>query len=402
MNPPQHLLIINPSRCHNEDAIFSQFPMLPKELRLRIWTCSLERHRLIEVKVDYSPASGRARPYSTTNELNKLISGQNYTATVRALQLHSKLLRVNSESRKEALRFYRVHIPCHLQLSKESAKLDAASATEAVLYFNPEYDFVRLVTETSVTHRIADFLHDLRAYDPKDMGLLNLALDSNGMSLGLSPLADISEVHAKASVISSLSRLREIIWVAQSHLGRKINGIGNGIPSFGVRFNHSMPIKAMTPSFDLLSRDPRPVGPELKYVLTGASDPRWMRVQLQEILRKLGIRRSQPVRERVLFAYEPMLYEQQIYDNKTANTFLNKEQESWLEAQYFRKQFTIKCAGKIPVEGPEELAKAVRPAVGFWLFPAEALGPLEGELHHMKRMFDMTSFWPELALSNIS
>ncbi|KAK9792854.1 putative 2EXR domain-containing protein [Seiridium cardinale] len=405
MAPPQHLQIINPSYCRSEDAAFSRFSMLPTELRLRIWICSLERHRLIEVRIDAPEDSAGARPYSTTNALGKLISGRNYTATVQALQLYSKLLRVNRESRSTALGFYRVHIPCHLQAAAERDMLPQMikpTSTKATLYFNPEYDFIHPTTRGPAEHTVVDFLHDLKANDPRDVGLLNLALDSNGMAAGLYPLSEISEESAKASFVSTLSQLREVIWVAQSHSGRKIMGPVEDFVGVGVRFNHSLPIKPITPSFDLLKHDPRPVGPDLKYVLTGASDPRQMRVHWQELLRRWNIHQTQPTRERVLFAYATPSYEQQVYDTKTAAMFLDKEEKRWLKAQQQRRKLTMKYAGKVPVEGPEELAKAVRPTVGFWLFPAEALGPLEGGAWTMKKVFDMSRHWPELAMSNIS
>ncbi|KAI9713533.1 MAG: hypothetical protein M1820_000915 [Bogoriella megaspora] len=408
MTLPQHLQSINASHHRGEAATFSRFSMLPPELRLRIWRCSLERHRFIEVEVDLPQGSEEARPYSTTNTLNKLISGGKYNAIVQALQLNSKLLRVNSEARETALGFYRVHIPCHLNASKERAtspRETTAGSTKSILYFNPEYDYIHLSTRGPAEHTFVDFLHDLKAYDPRDVGVLNLALEINSMNAGLNGLSSISEAPAKASFVKCLSHLQEIIWVASSHMGRMIMAPEMGPiqdwQRIGVRFNHSMPIQAITPSFDLLGHDPRQVGPELKYVVTGTSDPRQMRVYWQELLRRWDIRQTRPTRERVLFAYDPPPYEEQVCDTETMNRFLLTEQKRWLEAQEFKRSTTLKLAGRIPVEGPEELARAVRPAVGFWLFPAEALGPLQGELWHMKKMFDMTGWWPELALSNL-
>ena len=57
----------------------------------------------------------------------------------------------------------------------------------------------------------------------------------------------------------------------------------------------------------------------------------------------------------------------------------------------------------------EDLGKAVRPAFGFWLFPVEALGPIdekmlledEGSRSRGKAFLNMTEHWPELALSNL-
>ena len=61
----------------------------------------------------------------------------------------------------------------------------------------------------------------------------------------------------------------------------------------------------------------------------------------------------------------------------------------------------MKHIGKVPVEGPEELAEVVRPAIRIWLFPVEAFGDLEGDLSGMMMVFDMTGYWPELALSSL-
>lgn len=408
MTPSQHLQIINPGYCRGKDVLFSQFSRLPTELRFRIWRLSAERHRLLELELGVKAPSDsvEAPPYSNTNALNKLISGRNYTITVRGFQLYSKLLRVNSESRGVALRFYRVHIPCYLHTSTEGGRR-CETAMKTTLYFNPEYDFIHLNADSTIESTFIDFLHDFKAYDPQDVGLLNLAIDGNGME-GLQDLAEASEPPARATLLDSLSRLQEIIWLANSASGRWIMGPMQGFQSFcdfqgvGVQFNHSMPVKAITPSFHLLRRDPRPIGPELKFVLTATSDPRLSRVLWQELLGKWKIRQAQPVRERVLFAYDSNSRREQVYDIKTADRFLKNEEEGWLGYQQRWHMICKKFAGKVPIEGPEELAQATRPAIGFWLFPAEALGDVEGGLTKMKIVFDMTGYWPELALSYLS
>ncbi|KAI9658414.1 MAG: hypothetical protein M1821_002547 [Bathelium mastoideum] len=367
-------------------------------------------YRLVEIEIDLPSGSKVTHPYSSTNSINKVISGRDYTATVQALKLNSKLLHVNSESRKAALSFYRVHIPCHLKASTGKTSLpqvETGRSTEAIFYFNPEYDFLHLSTRRPAEHTFVDFLHDLKAHDPRGVGLLNLALGVQGMSAGLKSLKSLVEIHeapAKASLVASLSQLQEIFWVAQSCAGRGILEPSdyNNFPGVGIRFNHPMPVKAIIPSFDLLQNDPRPMGPELKYVLTATADPREIRKPWQELLRKWDIRQPQPTRERVLFACVPLPYKQQIYDINTADKFLIEEQENWLETQRQWREDIIRHTGKFPVEGPKELARAVGPAVGFRLFPADALGPLEGDISRMKKVFDMTGWQPELALSNIS
>jgi hypothetical protein len=367
--------------------------MLSTELRLRIWQCSIEQYRLLDIEVDCPRGSKDDPLYSTTNALDKLISGRNYTATVQGCHLYSKLLYVNSESRQVALKFYRIHIPCYFRRSEDTTM-------KSTLYFNPEYDFMFLRAKHNPEHTFVDFLYDLKAYDPKHIGLLNLALDISGIST-LYSLTNISEAPARDTFVDSLQRLQEIIWVAESMSGRAIIGPLDNFQGVGVRFNHSMPIKAITPTFNFLRPDPRAIGPDLNYVLTACLDPRQMRVQWRQLLAKWEIRQALQAKERVLFACQ-VPNEQQVCDIKTANKFLNEEEERWLRVQYRWHRIVIRHAGKVPVEGPEELAEVVRPAIGCWLFPAEALGGLEGDLSGTKKVFDMTGHWPDLALSSLS
>ncbi|KAF4630742.1 hypothetical protein G7Y89_g7399 [Cudoniella acicularis] len=376
MTASQHLQIVNPCYSRGEDVLFGQFLILPAELRLRIWQVAVEQHRLLEVEIEPPSDSGDAPPYSTINALNNLISGRNYFATVQGYQLHSKLLYINRESREVALRFYRVHIPCYLQSSKDGIE----RTIRATLYFNPEYDFIHLRAR-GPEHPFVDFLHDLKAYDPQDVGLLNLALDTNSMN-HLYSLTNVSEAAARASLVAFF------IAIAAAHL--------------------DSPFSRWARDHGTVARFPRrrspiqPLDAQLMCVLTAGSDPRQMRVQWRELLQRWEIRQVQSTRERVFFAYDPLSYEQQVYDIRTANKFLKEEEAKWLEAQQQWKGVVRKHAGKVPIEGPGKLAKAVRPAIGFWLFPAEALGGLDEDISGMKKVFDMTGHWPELALSCLS
>jgi hypothetical protein len=403
MASTKHLQVINLSHSGvgssggGTDVLFPFFLLLSTELRLRIWQSSIEQHRLLEVEVDRRWNAGDAPTYSTTNTHDKLISGRNYTATVRGCHLHSKLLRVNSESRQAALSFYRVHIPCYFRTGEFE---DGTERTiKSTLYFNPEYDFMFLRAKHAPEHTFVEFLHDLKSYDPKHIGLLNLALDINSMTV-LHSLTNISEATARAAFVDTLQRLQEIFWVAQSRSGRAILGPLESFQGAGIRFNHSMPLKVSTPTFQL-RQDPRAIGPDLKYVLTAYSDPRQMRVQWRQLLAKWQIQQAVPTKERVLFAFE-VPEEQQVCDIKTANEFLIVEETKWLKTQQKWHRVVMRHAGKVPVESPEELAEVVRPAIGFWLFPVEALGDLEGDFSEMKKVFDMTGYWPELALSCLS
>ncbi|TVY84067.1 hypothetical protein LSUE1_G000822 [Lachnellula suecica] len=388
MSTSKHLHIINPSYNSSEDVSFTLFSALSMELRLRVWQCSIQQNRLLEIELDrpqlWAPEPTLPdAPYSATNGLNKVISGRNYT--IRGCKILSKLLHVNRESRDVALRFYRVHMPCYFPTSEGGTPGTAKST----LYVNPEYDFMFLRIKQPPENTFVDFVNDFKAHDPKAVGLLNLALDANSMT-ALQCSTDITVTPGKPAFLDSLQQLREIIWVAESMAGRSILGPLDDFEGAGIRFNNSMPLKASTPTF--------------QYVLTAGVDPRQLRVQWRQLLAKWGIQQAQETRERFLFASQvPRPEQQQIHDMKTASKYLDEEEERWLKVQRKYHRIVKKCAGKVPVEGSEELAKAVRPAIGFWLFPPEALGRLEGfpeeGSSRTKKVFDMTDHWPELALS---
>lgn len=139
MAATQHLQVFD-TYGRGEEDFFGQFSMLPPELRLRIWQCTLEKHRLVNIELEFPSDGNDTPPYSTTNALGKIVSGQWYLATVQGFQLNSKLLRVNRESRSVALAFYRIHIPCYRR--KESYKSMslyrhwAARTERTTLYFN--------------------------------------------------------------------------------------------------------------------------------------------------------------------------------------------------------------------------------------------------------------------------
>jgi len=455
---PHHLHMINNYSPASPDVTFTIFPRLPTELRLQVWKWSVAKQRLIRIEIHHQEETARLpgilgvsrnsdgesrgedpsspseddssspsprppsppAPYTSTNALGKTISKRRYVATVRScFQLHSKLLRVSREARQAALEFYRIHIPCNFPkgdaigrfISYGSAReMQPHETATAPLYLNPEYDILHLQIMRPAEHTFVDFLHDLKAYDPRDVGLLRLALDPNSITpihealLG-STYRDraILPSTAEASLVSTLTNLRDMIWMIQGHVGRPIIGPLLDFPQAGVRFNHSMPLMSLAPSFDLHERDPRDkdqVEKDLQYVLAWR-DPRGMRVQWRDILESWGVHREHnPVRERVLFAHEPETYRPCVYNVETANQYLREEDQSWARSQVERKLYFTRYA-TIPVETDAELERVSRPALGFWLFPAEAVGPLEGTLDRWKMTFDMRGHWPELALARM-
>ena len=415
----QHLEIINPSYCIGNDGVFPQFQKLPPELRLAVWKLSAKRHRLLEIEVPHLPDSedseGSPASCVDSSSSDETSSGSRYTIAVRGSQLYSKLFRVNRESRQAALEFYRVQLPCLLQTYPKDRW---QSPVQMILYFNPEYDFVRPFQDHTNTRLLVDFIHSLKAHDPQHVGLVNMALDYNDVN-GLLSLADTGDVHEQTILADTLSHLREVIWMLDSHAGRGILGPLQGyqgildMDGVGVRFNHSMPVRPMTLAFDLLEQDPRAIGSELEFVATDAGRPRQIPIMWQELMDKCKIQKDKQPRARILFAYEVLSSEQHIVDGKTAKQFLRNEEDNWLGVQRKWYQTVIKHAGKVPVEGPQELSHATRPAIGFWLFPAEAFGGVDGgvggvdggvggDVSGTRRVFDLRGHWPQLALSYLS
>ncbi|KAH6641791.1 hypothetical protein F5144DRAFT_564898 [Chaetomium tenue] len=173
------------------------FSRLPTELRLHVWQSYLRRPRLIEVDVcaaDDEEATSYpgdqvspSRYYANSNHRGKIVSGRGYKSSIRGRRCYaaslSPLLWVNSEAREATLSFYRIHLPF------------PGKYKDQMLYLNPEYDIVYVQPRITERHYVdnghavpaapaapatgtllVDFLHDAKAYDDKDQGVVHLAL----------------------------------------------------------------------------------------------------------------------------------------------------------------------------------------------------------------------------------
>ncbi|CEJ92872.1 hypothetical protein VHEMI08500 [[Torrubiella] hemipterigena] len=118
----------------------------------------------------------------------------------------------------------------------------------------------------------------------------------------------------------------------------------------------------------------------------------------QELSTKWPTPPTKPARQRFLMAYNAAFHDETTWDPKRAEEFLIQEEKEWFRGQHKLWKLVRWCTGKNPpIEGPEELAKAVRPAIGFWIFPLEVLGDIE-QSYPEKQTFPLSSHWPELAL----
>jgi hypothetical protein len=164
------------------DTTFAPFSRLPAELRLQVWQAGLRRHRMIELEIcaareeiagTYPGDGSQSRYYTERNTLGNVVSGRRYVLSWRGLGrrdhagAYSPLLWVNHEARRATLAFYRVHLR-FFGLQREH-----------VLYLNPEYDVVSIQPPgpegqsppgPNPLTLLADFLHDVKAYDLKEHG----------------------------------------------------------------------------------------------------------------------------------------------------------------------------------------------------------------------------------------
>ena len=415
-----HLKIFNPSQItNNKEARFPLFSTLPKELRLHIWRLSLQRERIIRVHL-----RSRAEPvaYQTAERPPPANHGERYYATVGGYQVLSKLLRVTSESRQAALEFYRVHLPCGLTVEP----IGEGKPKPGTLYFNPEYDFLQIRSGCPANDTLVNFLYHLKyTFDPRRVGLLNLAMSTNDLNANDLHQLEPSELDSgiKQAFLETLAQLHDVFFVSTPRAGRQILGPLSGILTSETILNRSLPIKAWAPTFERRNRDPRPIAEDLKHVFVGTSDPRTMLHSWRRLLKKWNV--SPPYIEyRFLLTFHPSLSQpRMVSDRESAQTWLEKDDARWRDlfeddsadstnpfASYFKKKnLDWPWGPKLEKFKNEDLEKAVKPAFGFWLFPVNALGAFpeeglsedEGFRPKTKQLLDLTQYWPELALSSL-
>nr|EAQ71535.1 hypothetical protein MGCH7_ch7g942 [Pyricularia oryzae 70-15] len=280
------------------DSVFSKFPYLPRELRQMIWSHSLRRRRWIPLRVvlptdylsyvDYGQSREkylRTPYYGARNSLGKIISGWDYHLAVdKEDSTLSPLFGVSSEARQIALEFYRVRVPVRQCLSLSSGR---------DLRLNPEYDVVFLKWAYR-SYLIADILHDIKAHDPQDVGVVHLALNEGfcdyldklscespdgfpdikyGLSLStLHQVARESLAEMVRSKIQSIFYMVNFLW---DRVWNPVAGISHpltGTPGSGLFMLHharGRPLDRHLDSatfFDWLPRDPRPVDADLGMV----------------------------------------------------------------------------------------------------------------------------------------
>jgi 2EXR family protein len=392
--------IFNPALKSQDNTLqFHLFHRLPPEIRSKIWRHALERRRRIKVQLvptQFFVNHPQLNAYSSLEDVSEANLSQRFCAYAFGYQTMSRLLRVNQEARQEVLRFYRVHIPCRLTPTTEDI-FTYMSRDEipkyGVLYFNPEFDLLHISLRGQPEDCLVDFLYHLRTkYDPHHVGVRNLILSPN--SLSMFPVSNL-ESPGKQAFLDTFKQLSEVYFLiknqpGRTHCGMMITGTTENF------FNRSYPIMAMSPNFEVLARDPRPISQDLRRVFIAQSHPLQMYASWKKLLADWGVL-STDIQYKCLVA-STTIGGSYVHGRKDAVTTLQKEDIRWKDMQK-----TYKFDYKEDIEDP------VKPAFGFWLFPLEAFGLLrrkgnssDEKVHNtVNRMWDLSEYSPELILCNL-
>ncbi|CAJ2500576.1 Uu.00g034290.m01.CDS01 [Anthostomella pinea] len=371
--PKLKFKLLNPT--HKEPVTFPQFSRLPKELRIAIWKLSLQRQRLVKVKLEEYTARRQER-MSPSPRGPPPSKDHTYRVT---------------RAQQAALEFYRVRVPAVMEGNGEKR-------SGGVFRFNPGYDILHIQL-SSGWHQFVAFLAELKTwYDPRGVGLLNFALDHDGAAeLKALQLAGTRNVTAREAFVCTVAGLKEVFYLCVVDLSPDNQGSMSGDPAMNRRRRLQCPIMPDAPAFERMGSDPRPIPNNLlRRVSVGEFDPRGMIFRWQKLRWTCGIPGPDTRQYRLLVSAErPGV--SRIASRKGVAPWLRDEYTEWVESIFSK-------------------VTHVKQAVGFWLFPVEPLGRLphpsmEFDMQRRgpgtprgwkpKRVVDFTAHWPELGLASL-
>jgi hypothetical protein len=448
---PPHL---QPITCRSDkyNGSFNLFQKLPLEVRFLIWQHYLSgQERIIRVHPHswFYPllASGImvTQQHILGHNQQKFEThfralpppaaylSDHYELVVEEPQYTTSLLQVNSESRFVALKFYRVQVPCILwrkpRMNRKTALNFRPGKTvqPGVLYFNPENDILQICDNNTLVHDVSVLPHlyyDFKKRDPKNVGVLNLAMDSDVILLHLKAEAhqsDLEIVQKTLAFKKTIADLKQLFFVQEMTEGYLNSPSYMRLQHFS--YNRSFPIKpteAPNSTFFRLKQDPRPISKDLKRVYLQS---RWgidtMVQDWRQLLTKWDILPTELSHRETEYRHlvcstinhpNTTRHYGIMYDRPSGLETLNRLENTWLNT--FKQ-----TAGKDPknsekplaydpiqknAEKPdmpqeyqdEDLDKVARPAFGFWLFHLDT----KIRLNEPDEMYDMSNDWPELGL----
>lgn len=395
LSPPHHMQIYKPLRCSRQynSASFRLFSQLPREIRFYIWELALgSRERFLKIKLSRQTRTKIVcQEPSSLGSRNRVQLSKEYQVTLQGRKLIPKLRHVCKDAQDACSKIYRIEMPCLYEHHDQVA--------DGTLYLNPELDI--LYVQANLEMSFMRFAADVRDRDPKVTGIVNLAMDLNGVNS-----LDIYDELERQALTGILSKLKNVYFVCLESTGRMFLGPLNGVEAIrGWEMHRSRPIMGAVPSFRRVGRDPRPIADHLRRVFMGTCDPRQMFALWQKLLRKCGIEPRTNMECRFVVACGA----RNIVDCTSAEDYLQLEDKTWLQGLNAWEQ-RLGSNGGVCYESAEQLEQAPQTAIGFWVFPIEAIGempPIESSMEAVKgllrpkRVEDLTRYKPELALMDL-
>ncbi|KAL8381124.1 hypothetical protein RB595_005418 [Gaeumannomyces hyphopodioides] len=415
----------------NREDAFHPFPRLPVELRSWIWLHFLRRSRFIPIRIGKAPNAHGQSDYAAVNSLGKIISSAGRYYVCHYGSSLSPLLSVSSEARKAALDFYRVHLPLSYPDHPDEDK-------HPCLYMNPEHDVLAPIEfqDDTVRHwrpwNMASFLHDVRAYDPKDVGVVRLALrpnssllhyehgDADNKVLVSKKLLGAIHPQAAASLRDILdSRLSTVFllnhYILRDYYCRRVARPEGTFHLFTPNVLHGYPLCRHLESvtdFDWLEADPRPVEAEIKEVAFYADDPDKYFDGWRQVEKALGVRRQRPVDFWICpaanwriasadglarrAAKQPWRVAQP-HTREGLQRFMDEERQELKEARDYVER--LRLGQGMPASGSQEVSKGLeretQSVVGAWVLPYGAFSKTT-ERNRGGAMYDFSADRPGL------
>ncbi|KAH7304663.1 hypothetical protein B0I35DRAFT_444712 [Stachybotrys elegans] len=218
---------------------------------------------------------------------------------------------------------------------------------------------------------LVDFLVDFKAYDPKNIGVLQLALNQKSFQKLHSITAESIPKQAQPPLASTLVNLRSIWAACLLHCGaRTMIGFLSGTRNYETKLNRSMPIFSFAPEFELLESDPRAIEPDLGRT-TVFRHPKRMK-EAWEYFEKcvFGGKYDQPLQRTFSYVMAELTTSPvMVADKGTMKEYLSVEAERWAaNATFLCYDWWVE---------PED-RKSILSAAGMWLFPGDTFDKLIG------------------------
>ncbi|KAF5228533.1 hypothetical protein FAUST_11019 [Fusarium austroamericanum] len=391
LHPGPHLELFNPvpESVPEPDRNFYQFAGLPPDLRIMIWRESLACERLITIG---------QRPYLRVAK-TPLITTTYVVKTPQYLGLNPDLF-VNQESRDIALSYYRIRIPC---ISPRDKIYEGD--VNGIFYFNPDYDTVIVFGNDwsgSWANEFLKFAQEVQTADTKQLGLRNVAFHAVPRRLqNIAALEKLSQNNGLRQVMSGLGSVTFVLAVYRQ-------GEWSLGPASRSRYRRSIPANGMRYTcFQRVPQDPRPIQQDLRHDFAQIRETGSDFEQLLDIRSSastwIHLRRTWKLQSPCEHKFSLTSRMRFSYERSAILWILESDNRVWQNSL-----ITLKREGLIPKgeETVEELKTAPQTAIGFWIFPVDALGltPPEGAPGYTGEesgVLDLTAYHPELALRDI-